>query len=67
MEKSVKDFMESVSKRNQNEPEFLQAVHEVAETVIPFIEKNKKYQNTMLRGAHGRAGKSNNVPCAMAG
>jgi len=26
----------------------MQAVHEVAETVIPFIEKNKKYQNHML-------------------
>jgi glutamate dehydrogenase (NADP+) len=26
----------------------LQAVHEVAETVIPFIEENKKYQNKML-------------------
>ena len=48
MEQSVKDFLEVVSKRNQNEPEFLQAVHEVAETVIPFIEKNKKYQNKML-------------------
>jgi len=37
-----------VSIRNQNEPEFMQAVHEVAETIIPFIEKNKKYQNAML-------------------
>jgi glutamate dehydrogenase (NADP+) len=34
--------------RNPNEPEFLQAVLEVAETVIPFIEENKKYQNKML-------------------
>jgi glutamate dehydrogenase (NADP+) len=48
MEQNVKDFLEVVSKRNQNEPEFMQAVHEVAETVIPFIEKNKKYQNAML-------------------
>src|SRR5690606_30437870 len=48
MEQSIKEFLEVVSKRNQNEPEFLQAVHEVAETVIPFIEKNKKYQNKML-------------------
>ena len=48
MEKNVKDFLDSVSKRNSNEPEFLQAVHEVAETVIPFIEKNKKYQNKKL-------------------
>lgn len=48
MEQNVKDFLEVVSKRNQNEPEFMQAVHEVAETVIPFIEKNKKYQDAML-------------------
>ena len=48
MEKNVQDFLDSVAKRNTNEPEFLQAVHEVAETVIPFIEKNKKYQNKKL-------------------
>jgi glutamate dehydrogenase (NADP+) len=40
--------MDIVSKKNPNEPEFLQAVHEVAETVIPFIEKNPKYQGKML-------------------
>ena len=33
---------------NPNEPEFLQAVTEVAETVIPFIEENEKYQNKKL-------------------
>jgi len=48
MEQNVKKFLDMVSIRNQNEPEFMQAVHEVAETVIPFIEKNKKYQNAML-------------------
>lgn len=48
MDKSVQEFLDVVSKRNKNEPEFMQAVHEVAETVIPFIEKNKKYQNAML-------------------
>lgn len=48
MEQNVKNFLDMVSIRNQNEPEFMQAVHEVAETVIPFIEKNKKYQNALL-------------------
>ncbi len=48
MSQSIKSFVEAVEKRNPNEPEFLQAVHEVAETVIPFIENNKKYQNKML-------------------
>ena len=48
MTNSLQSFMDSVSKRNANEPEFLQAVHEVAETVLPFIEKNPKYQGKML-------------------
>jgi glutamate dehydrogenase (NADP+) len=48
MSDSLQSFMDTVSKRNANEPEFLQAVHEVAETVIPFIEKNPKYQGKML-------------------
>lgn len=45
---SITSFMERVAQKNPNEPEFLQAVLEVAETVIPFIEENKKYQNKML-------------------
>jgi glutamate dehydrogenase (NADP+) len=36
-------FMEKVKVRNGNEPEFLQAVHEVAETVIPYIRDHPKY------------------------
>lgn len=48
MSQSIQSFVEAVAKRNPNEPEFIQAVHEVAETVIPFIEENKKYQNKML-------------------
>jgi glutamate dehydrogenase (NADP+) len=48
MSQSINTFIELVSKRNQNEPEFMQAVKEVAETVIPFIEQNKKYQGKML-------------------
>jgi glutamate dehydrogenase (NADP+) len=48
MSQSVNSFIELVAKRNANEPEFMQAVMEVAETVIPFIEQNKKYQNKML-------------------
>lgn len=48
MSQSITNFIESVAKKNPNEPEFMQAVLEVAETVIPFIEQNKKYQNKML-------------------
>ncbi|PVW14344.1 NADP-specific glutamate dehydrogenase [Marixanthomonas spongiae] len=48
MKQSIQDFISKVEASNPNEPEFLQAVTEVAETVIPFIEKNEKYQNKML-------------------
>lgn len=41
-------FMETVKLRNGHETEFLQAVYEVAETVIPFIEENPTYKNEML-------------------
>ncbi|MBS9766108.1 MAG: NADP-specific glutamate dehydrogenase [Flavobacteriaceae bacterium] len=51
MKAKIKEFMDLVKVRNQHEPEFLQAVEEVAETVIPYIEENKKYQgkNLLLR------------------
>ena len=45
---SVQAFMAEAQRRNPNEPEFLQAVEEVAETVIPFIESNPKYQGHAL-------------------
>ncbi len=48
MSQSIESFVEAVAKRNPNEPEFMQAVHEVAETIIPFIEQNEKYKNKML-------------------
>ena len=40
---AVAAFMAKVEARNPHEPEFLQAVLEVAETVIPFIEEHPKY------------------------
>ena len=43
-EAQINEFMESIKVRNGHEPEFLQAVKEVAETVIPFIEENPKYK-----------------------
>ena len=36
-------FMAEVTAQNPNEPEFIQAVQEVAETVIPFIADQPKY------------------------
>ena len=51
MDKVIKDFLADVSKRNQNEPEFMQAVTEVAESVIPYIVTKDIYygQNILLR------------------
>ena len=48
MESKINAFMDYVKGRNAYEPEFLQAVHEVAEAIIPFIENNPKYQGKKL-------------------
>ncbi len=51
MQAKIDAFMEEVRARNQYEPEFLQAVQEVAETVIPYIAANDIYngKNILLR------------------
>ena len=41
-------FMDKVKAKNGHETEFLQAVHEVAETVIPFIQDHPKYQENNI-------------------
>jgi len=48
METKINDFMDYVKAKNPNEPEFIQAVHEVAEAVIPFIEENPQYKNQKI-------------------
>lgn len=45
---SVDAFMKKVEAKNQGEKEFLQAVKEVAEVVIPFIDANPRYKNGKL-------------------
>ena len=44
MPKKIEEFMELVVHKNPGETEFHQAVREVVESVMPFIEKNPKYQ-----------------------
>jgi len=44
----INEFMESINGRNGHQPEFLQAVKEVAETVIPYIEENPKYKEAKI-------------------
>ncbi len=40
--------MNWVEERNPNEPEFIQAVHEVAESIIPFMEEYPQYQEMKI-------------------
>ncbi len=44
----ISDFMDKVKAKNGHETEFLQAVEEVAEAIIPFIENNPKYSGINL-------------------
>ena len=48
MEQRIHDFMKGVKENNPNETEFIQAVEEVAEAIIPFMEDNPRYNNKML-------------------
>ena len=51
MKDKIEAFLDLVKERNGHEPEFLQAVKEVAETVIPYIAKHDIYngKNILLR------------------
>lgn len=51
MDDKIKAFMDEVIQRNGHEPEFIQAVQEVAETVIPYIAQHEIYsgKNILLR------------------
>jgi glutamate dehydrogenase (NADP+) len=46
--KEIDNFINSVKAKNAHETEFMQAVDEVAETVIPFIMENPKYASAKI-------------------
>ena len=48
VEQEIQKFIAGVEAKNPNETEFIQAVKEVAATVIPFIATKKQYQGKML-------------------
>lgn len=48
MDKKVEEFMKDVIAKNPGEKEFHQAVQEVAESVMPYIEKNPKYKKAKV-------------------
>ena len=51
MQKKITGFLREVEKRNSHEPEFMQAVKEVAEDLIPYIIKQDIYhgKNILMR------------------
>lgn len=48
MDKRVEQFLAQVVAKNPGEKEFHQAVMEVAESLIPFIEENPKYKQAKI-------------------
>ncbi|MDY0088468.1 MAG: NADP-specific glutamate dehydrogenase [Coriobacteriia bacterium] len=48
MSRALEEFMETIIARNPGEPEFHQAVHEVAESLMPFIEENPRYRTAKI-------------------
>ena len=51
MQKKITGFLREIEKRNSHEPEFMQAVKEVAEDLIPYIIKQDIYhgKNILMR------------------
>lgn len=47
-EREVTKFMDELVRRNPGEPEFHQAVHEVAETLMPFLLDNQQYRDAKI-------------------
>ena len=43
-QKEIAAFMDLITAKNQHEPEFLQAVQEIAETIVPYMEEHPKYK-----------------------
>jgi glutamate dehydrogenase (NADP+) len=48
MDPKVQKFMAPIKAKNPAEPEFHQAVQEVAESLIPFIEENPRYKHARI-------------------
>jgi glutamate dehydrogenase (NADP+) len=48
MDPKLEQFMAVIKAKNPAQPEFYQAVHEVAESLIPFIEENPKYKHARI-------------------
>lgn len=51
MKKIIENFISEIDKKNSHEPEFMQAVREIAETVLPYIVSKDIYhgKNILMR------------------
>ena len=51
MKKIIENFISEIDKKNSHEPEFMQAVKEIAETVLPYIVSKDIYhgKNILMR------------------
>ena len=47
-ESHVQQFLTGLKRRNPGEPEFHQAVHEVVETLMPFVLDNQAYRDAQI-------------------
>ena len=48
MNEYIAEVLEVTARRNAGEPEFLQAVREVLETLAPVVERHKKYKDNRI-------------------
>ncbi|HEX4879116.1 MAG TPA: Glu/Leu/Phe/Val dehydrogenase dimerization domain-containing protein, partial [Limnobacter sp.] len=45
---ALDEFMQGLIRRNPGEPEFHQAVHEVAQHILPFTQRHSKYEEAQI-------------------
>jgi glutamate dehydrogenase (NADP+) len=48
VEREIEHFMQGLIHRNPNEPEFHQAVHEVVESVMPYVLDHEQYRKAQV-------------------
>ena len=48
MKKIIENFISEIDKKNSHEPEFMQAVREIAETVLPYIVSKDIYHGKII-------------------
>ena len=63
----LKRVYDGLAQRNAHEPEFLQAVVEVLESIQPLVEKHPRIREGRPDRAPGGARADHHLPCALGG